>query len=107
VILDTISAKHDINGPLNCRKPRGTLILVCAAPETLDLNASPLIFGNRTIMGSLVGGLPKTQELLDYCVRHGITNNIEMITPNQINEAYERTLTGDVRYRFVIDCAQF
>jgi uncharacterized zinc-type alcohol dehydrogenase-like protein len=58
-------------------------------------------------MGSLVGGLPKTQELLDYCVRHGITNNIEMITPNQINEAYERTLTGDVRYRFVIDCAQF
>ena len=107
VILDTISAKHDVNGPLNCLKPRGTLILVGAAPEILDLSPFSLIFGNRKIMGSLVGGIPETQEMLDHCGKHGITSDIEMITPNQINKAYERTLTGDVKYRFVIDCARF
>lgn len=106
-ILDTISAKHDINGPLNCLKPQGTLILVGAAPESLDLSAFPLILGNRRIMGSLVGGIPGTQEMLDHCGRHGITSDIEMTTPDQINRAYERTVKGDVKYRFVIDCAEF
>ncbi len=104
VILDTISAKHDINGPLNCLKPHGTLILVGAAPETLDLSPFPLILGNRTIMGSLVGGIPETQEMLDHCGTHGITSDIELIAPDRINEAFERTLNGDVKYRFVIDC---
>jgi len=106
-ILDTISAKHDINGPLNCLKPQGTLILVGASPETLDLRAFPLIFGNRKIMGSLVGGIPETQAMLDHCGKHGITSDIEMITPDQINLAYERTLSSDVKYRFVIDCTKF
>ena len=106
-ILDTISAKHDLNGPLNCLKQEGTLILVGASPENLEFSPFPLIFGNRRIMGSLVGGIPETQKMLDHCGKHGITSDIEMITPNQINQAYERTLKGDVKYRFVIDCAKF
>ena len=107
VILDTISAKHDINGPLNCLKQEGTLIMVGASPETHDLAALPLILGNRSIMGSLVGGIAETQEMLDHCGRQGITSDIELITPSSINDAYERTLKGDVKYRFVIDCAKF
>ena len=106
-ILDTISAKHDLNGPLNCLKQEGTLILLGASPENLEFSPFPLIFGNRKIMGSLVGGIPETQAMLDHCGKHGITSDIEMITPNQINQAYERTLKGDVKYRFVIDCAKF
>lgn len=106
-ILDTISAKHDINGALNCLKPKGTLILVGAPPEALEVNAFALIFGKRRIMGSLIGGLPETQEMLDHCGAHAITSDVETITPGQINEAFERTLKGDVKYRFVIDCKQF
>ena len=106
-ILDTIAAKHDLNGPLNCLKQEGTLILVGASPEKLEFTPLPLIFGHRKIMGSLVGGIPETQAMLDHCGRHGITSDIEMIVPKQINEAYERTLQGDVKYRFVIDCSKF
>lgn len=106
-ILDTVSAKHDLNGSLGCLKPQGTLILVGASPEPLDLAVLPLIFGNRKIMGSLVGGIPETQEMLDHCGRHGITSDIEMTTPQRINDAYARTLAGDVKYRFVIDCSKF
>jgi alcohol dehydrogenase (NADP+) len=106
-IVDTISAKHDINGPLGCLKRDGTLILVGASPQTLDLSAFALIFGRRKVMGSLVGGIPETQEMLVHCGKHGITSDIEMTTPEQINEAYERTLKGDVKYRFVIDCTKF
>lgn len=106
-ILDTISAKHDLTGPLNCLKTDGTLILVGAAPEKLEFGPMPLIFGHRKIMGSLVGGIPETQEMLDHCGKHGIASDIEMIAPDQINEAYERTVKGDVKYRFVIDCSKF
>ena len=77
------------------------LILVGASPQTLDLGLFPLIFGRRKIMGSLVGEIPETQEMLDHCGRHGITSDIELTTPNKINEAYERTLKGD------IDCTKF
>ena len=83
------------------------MIMVGASPETHDLAPFPLIFGNRSIMGSLVGGIPETQEMLDHCGKHGITSDIEMVTPDNINDAYERTLKGDVKYRFVIDCAKF
>jgi len=106
-IVDTISAKHDINGPLGCLKRDGTLILLGAAPVPLDLSAFPLIFGRRKIMGSLVGGVPETQDMLDHCGKHNLTSDIEMTTPDKINEAYERTLKGDVKYRFVIDCTKF
>ena len=106
-IVDTISAKHDINGPISCLKRDGTLILIGASPQTLDLSPFPLIFGRRKVMGSLVGGIPETQEMLDHCGKHGITSNIELTTPDKINEAFERTLKGDVKYRFVIDCTKF
>jgi uncharacterized zinc-type alcohol dehydrogenase-like protein len=105
-ILDTISAKHDINGPLNCLRPEGTLIVV-GAPPSLEFSPFALIFGHRKIMGSLVGGIPETQAMLDHCGAHGITSDIEMTTPDRINEAFERTVSGDVKYRFVIDCAKF
>lgn len=106
-ILDTVSAKHDLSGPLDCLRPEGTLILVGASPENLEVSPFPLILGHRKIMGSLVGGIPETQEMLDHCGTHNITSDIELIVPSQINEAYERTLKGDVKYRFVIDCTKF
>ena len=106
-ILDTISARHDLTAPLNCLKPHGSLILVGASPEPLEFSAFPLLFGGRKIVGSLVGGIPETQAMLEHCGKHGITSDIEMITPDQINEAFERTTRGDVKYRFVIDCTKF
>jgi alcohol dehydrogenase (NADP+) len=107
VILDTISAVHDVNGPITCLKRDGTLLLVGAAAEPLPVATFPLILGRRRIMGSLVGGLPETQEMLDHCGTHGITSDIERIAPSQINDAYDRAVRGDVKYRFVIDCTQF
>ncbi len=107
VILDTVSAEHDVLGHLNCLKRDGTLILVGAPPTPFPMMAFPLIFGRRRIMGSLVGGLPQTQEMLDHCGKHGITSDIERITPEQINEAYDRAVRGAVKYRFVIDCTKF
>lgn len=107
VILDTVSAVHDVNGPITCLKREGTLILVGASPQPLPVATFPLIMGRRQIMGSLVGGLPETQEMLDHCGKHGITADIERITPDQINTAFDRAVRGDVKYRFVIDCTKF
>ncbi|MDB4983777.1 MAG: hydroxyacid dehydrogenase [Myxococcales bacterium] len=107
VIIDTVSAKHDINSLLGCIKRDGTLVLVGAPPEPLELSSFALIFGRRKVMGSLVGGIPETQEMLNHCGKHGITSDIEMTTPAGINAAYERAVKGDVKYRFVIDCAGF
>lgn len=107
VILDTVSAEHDVNAHLNCLKRDGTLIMVGASPVPFSLAAFPLIFGRRRIMGSLVGGLPQTQEMLDHCGKHGITSDIERITPAKINEAFDRAVRGEVKYRFVIDCTKF
>jgi uncharacterized zinc-type alcohol dehydrogenase-like protein len=103
-VVDTISAPHDLTGPLNTLKARGTLMLVGASPEPLAFNPMPLLFGGRRIVGSLVGGVADTQAMLDHCGRHGIVSDIETIAPEEINTAYERTLAGDVKYRFVIDC---
>lgn len=80
--------------------------MVGASPDPLPLPTFPLLFGRRTVLGSLIGGLPETQEMLDFCGDHGIVSDIETIDPTQINEAYERTLASDVKYRFVIDCTQ-
>lgn len=106
-ILDTVSAKHDINRIMNLVKRDGTLILVGAADQPLDLEVFSVIFKRRNILGSLIGGLPETQEMLDHCGRHGIVSDIELIRADQINEAYERTLKSQVKYRFVIDAATF
>lgn len=107
VILDTVSAEHDVNGYFNCLKRDGSLVMVGASPTPFTVAAFPLIFGRRRFMGSLVGGLPETQEMLDHCGKHGITSDIEKIAPSQINEAYDRAVRGDVKYRFVIDCSKF
>jgi alcohol dehydrogenase (NADP+) len=106
-ILDTVSAKHDLTPAVTWLKPHGSLILLGASPEPLEFSALPLIFGNRKIVGSLVGGIPETQEMFDHCGQHGITSDVEVIRPDQINMAFERTIRGDVKYRFVIDWTTF
>jgi len=102
-IIDTVSAEHDYNEYLALLKINGTMILLGVPPTPSQVSAAQLIFGRRSLVGSLVGGIKETQEMLDYCAEHGITSDVEMININQINEAYERTLKGDVHYRFVID----
>lgn len=103
-ILDTVSAPHDLNQAFGMLKREGTLIMVGASPTPLDFSTFSLIFKRRRIMGSLIGGLPETQEMLDHCGKHGIVSDIELIGPEKINEAFERTIKSDVKYRFVIDC---
>ena len=102
-ILDTVSAQHDINAFLNLLRRDGTLVLVGAPEQPLPIAAFSLIPLRRSFAGSLIGGIPETQEMLDFCARHGIVSDIEMIPIQQINEAYERMLRSDVKYRFVID----
>ena len=104
-ILDAVSAEHDINAYLNLLKRDGTLTLVGAPEQPLPVAAFDLIFKRRQFAGSLIGGIAETQEMLDYCGQHGITSDIEMIAIQQVNEAYERLLKSDVKYRFVIDMA--
>src|ERR1700761_1507346 len=102
-ILDTVSAQHDYNEYLNLLKTDGVMIIVGAPPQPTPVSAFPFIMGRRSLVGSLVGGIKETQEMLDYCAEKGITSDVEVISIDQINEAYERTLKGDVHYRFVID----
>jgi uncharacterized zinc-type alcohol dehydrogenase-like protein len=104
-ILDTVSAPHDYNGYLNLLKLDGTMILVGAPSAPTPLSAFPLILRRRKIGGSLIGGIRETQEMLDFCGKHNVASDIELIPIQKINEAYERMLKGDVRYRFVIDTA--
>jgi len=104
-IIDTVSAKHDLNAYLELLKRDGTLTQVGLPPEPLPVAAFPLIFYRRSLAGSLIGGLGETQEMLDFCAEHGITSDIELIAIDKINEAYERMLKSDVKYRFVIDMA--
>jgi alcohol dehydrogenase (NADP+) len=104
-ILDTVAAKHDINAYLKLLKRDGTLTQVGAPPEPLEVEVSNLIFGRHKFTGSLIGGIKETQEMLDFCGKHGITADIELIPIQKINEAYERLLKSDVKYRFVIDMA--
>lgn len=104
-IIDTVSAKHDYNEYLKLLRTNGIMILLGVPPTPSDVKAFYLIGGRRSLVGSLVGGIKETQEMLDYCSVHGITSDVEVIHINRINEAYERTLAGDVHYRFVIDMA--
>jgi uncharacterized zinc-type alcohol dehydrogenase-like protein len=103
-ILDTVSAPHDLAQALGMIKRDGTLILVGASERPLDLPVFPLILSRRKMMGSLIGGISQTQEMLDHCGKHNIVSDIELIGPEKINEAFERTVKSDVKYRFVIDC---
>jgi uncharacterized zinc-type alcohol dehydrogenase-like protein len=104
-ILDTVAAQHDINAYLLLLKRDGNLTQVGAPPEPLALQVGSLIFGRRNFSGSLIGGIKETQEMLDFCGQHNITSDIELIRIQQINEAYQRLVKNDVKYRFVIDMA--
>ena len=104
-ILDTVSAPHDYNAYLALLRAEGTMVLVGAPPENIQLGAFALIAGNKRLVGSSIGGLAETQEMLDYCGKHRIVSDIEKIPAEKVNAAYERMLKGDVRYRFVIDIA--
>lgn len=106
-ILDTVSAQHDYNFYLGMLRTNGTMVCVGVPPEPTPVHSMSLIFGRKSLGGSLIGGLPETQEMLDYCAEHNIVSDIEMIKMSEINEAYERMLKGDVRYRFVIDMSSF
>lgn len=104
-ILDTVSAPHDYNFYLNMLRTSGNMVCVGVPPPGEPVIPFNLIFQRRSLSGSLIGGLPETQEMLDYCAEHNIVSDIELIAMKDINEAYERMLKGDVRYRFVIDMA--
>jgi alcohol dehydrogenase (NADP+) len=104
-ILDTVSAEHDYNFYLNMLTTNGIMVCVGAPPTPAQIPAFNLIGGRKSIAGSLIGGLPETQEMLDYCAEHNIVSDVEVIKISEINEAYERMLKGDVKYRFVIDMA--
>ena len=104
-ILDAVSADHDINAYLQLLKLDGTLAIVGAPEKPLAVAAFPLIFGRRSLSGSPIGGIPETQEMLDFCGAHNLTADVEVIPIQKINEAYERMVRSDVKYRFTIDMA--
>ena len=104
-ILDTVSADHDVNAYLGSLKVGGTMVLVGLPEKPVNVNAFALIMGNRNFAGSGIGGIEETQEMLDYCAEHNITSDVEVIPITKIEEAYDRTIRSDVRYRFVIDMA--
>lgn len=104
-ILDTLSASHDYNMYVSMLKVDGTLICVGLPPEPITVPAFNLVFTRKCVAGSLIGGLPETQEMLDYCAANNIVSDIEVIPIQKIQEAYERMLMNDIKYRFVIDMA--
>src|ERR1700758_2337874 len=104
-ILDAVSADHDINAYINLLRRDGNLTLVGAPEKPLALSAFNLIFGRRSLSGSAIGGIAQTQEMLDFCGKHNITADVEVIPIQKVNEAYDRLVKADVKYRFSIDMA--
>ena len=104
-IIDTVSAKHDVNSFLNLLRRDGTLVLVGLPPEPLEVGSFNVVLGRKSLAGSNIGGIKETQEMLDFCANHDITADIELIQVDQINDAFERLEKGDVKYRFVVDMA--
>lgn len=102
-LLNTIPVGHDVNPYMDLLKRDGTMVIVGAIEALTKVSGVPFIFKRRSMAGSLIGGLPETQEMLDFCGKHGITCDIEMIDIKDVNTAYDRTVKGDVKYRFVID----
>jgi uncharacterized zinc-type alcohol dehydrogenase-like protein len=104
-ILDAVSADHDINAYINLLRRDGNIVLVGAPEKPLAVSAFSLLMGRRSLSGSPIGGIPETQEMLDFCGKHNITADVEVIPIQKVNEAYERLLESDVKYRFSIDMA--
>ena len=104
-ILDTVSAEHDVNAYLNLLRRDGNMTLVGAPPKPMAIPAFNLIMGRRSLSGSMIGGIAQTQEMLDFCGKQNITSDVEVIPIQKVNEAYERLLKSDVKYRFSIDMA--
>ncbi|KLT67053.1 NAD(P)-dependent alcohol dehydrogenase [Pedobacter sp. BMA] len=104
-ILDTVSAKHDVNAYLNLLRHDGSVVLVGLPPEPLEIGAFNVVMGRRSFAGSNIGGIAETQEMLEFCYEHNITAESELIHIQDINKAFERLEKGDVKYRFVIDMA--
>ena len=104
-ILDTVSAQHDINAYLNLLRLDGNITLVGAPEKPLEIAAFSLLMARRSLSGSMIGGIAETQEMLDFCGEHNITADVEVIPIQKVNEAYDRLLKSDVKYRFVIDMA--
>ncbi len=103
LIIDTVSAAHDINAQLNFLKTEGTLVLVGMPPKPLEISAPALILNRRNLAGSAIGGIHETQEMLDFCAKKNVLADVEVISMKDINDAYKRMIKGGVRYRFVID----
>jgi alcohol dehydrogenase (NADP+) len=104
-ILDTVSAPHDFKFYLSLLKTNGTHILVGLPPKPLEIPPFAIVGGRKSVAGSSIGGMPETQEMLDYCAKNNIVSDIELINIKDIHKAYDRMIKGDVRYRFVIDMA--
>jgi alcohol dehydrogenase (NADP+) len=102
-ILDAVSAPHDVNAYLNLLRRDGVMVLVGVPAKPLAIQAFSLVLKRRKLAGSVIGGIRETQEMLDYCAQHNVTSDVEVIPIRQVNEAFDRTLKSDVRYRFVID----
>lgn len=102
-ILDTVSARHDMNPYLNALKHDGTFTQVGLPADPMEISMFPMIFKRLNVSGSLIGGIKETQEVLDFCAKHNITSDIELVKMDDVNEAYERLVKGDVKYRFVLD----
>jgi len=105
LVVNTVSAEIDVNAYLGLLAVDGTLVNVGAPPQPLPVNAMSLIGGRRSFAGSMIGGIAETQEMLDFCAEHGIAADVEVIAADRVNEAYERVLASDVRYRVVIDAS--
>ena len=105
LIINTVSATHEIASHVNLLARDGTMVMLGLTTEGLPVYALPLLWRRRRVAGSLIGGIPATQEMLDFCGEHGIVSDVEVIDMQNINEAYERMLKSDVKYRFVIDMA--
>ncbi len=107
LIINTVSAQHDYADYLRLLRPYGVMAVVGVPPEKVPVSANALINGNKRLAGSSIGGMAETQQMLEFCATHELGADVEIIAAKQINEAYERTIKGDVRYRFSIDASTF
>ncbi|MEY3858157.1 MAG: hypothetical protein RL290_751 [Actinomycetota bacterium] len=107
LVLNTVSSYLDINEYLNLLALDATLVVIGLPGKPYEVNAGALLNGRRRIAGSMIGGIPEMQEMLDFCGKHSIVSDVEVIKASYANAAYERTIASDVKYRFVIDAATF